>query len=82
VDDEILTVNEAAELLKVSPELVLELLLASELAGRNIGGEWRTTKRALVSFVDGAPIQASSSCCSSEMCCTPGARNASGRCCC
>ena len=78
MDDEILTVDEAARLLKAPAESVLQLLLSNELAGRNIGGEWRTTKRALISFVDGAPLQ--SSCCSSDMCCTPG-MSATGRCC-
>ncbi len=67
MDDDILTVDEAAGLLKVTPDLVLNLLQSSELAGRNIGGEWRTTRRALVSFVDGVPIQAG--CCPQEMCC-------------
>lgn len=61
MEDEILTTNEAAALLKVTPEIVDELLCSSELAGRTVGGEWRTTKRALVSFVDGVPIQVS--CC-------------------
>ncbi len=70
MDDEILTVEEAASLLKVAPEIVANLLLSSELAGRNIGGEWRTTKRAVVSFVDGVPLQMT--CCSPDMCCTPG----------
>jgi hypothetical protein len=84
VDDEILTVEEAAALLKVAPDIVTQLLLSSELAGRNIGGEWRTTKRALVSFVDGTSLQMS--CCSPEMCCAPdsamaGVRGGSGRCC-
>ena len=61
MDDEILTVEEAARLLKIAPETVLGLLMAADLAGRNIGGEWRTTKRALVGFVDG--IGLSTSCC-------------------
>lgn len=74
MDAEILTVDEAAGLLKVAPDTVLNLLLSNELAGRNVGGEWRTTRRALVSFVDGAPLNA---CCGPEMCCGP-----SGRGCC
>jgi excisionase family DNA binding protein len=84
VYDDILTVEEAAELLKVAPDIVLDLLMSSELPGRNIGGEWRTTKRALVSFVDGVPLQAE--CCLSDGCCAPcpagstvGCRSASGR---
>lgn len=70
MDDDILTVDEAARLLKVAPDMVTRLLMASEIAGRNIGGEWRTTKRALLSFVDGAPL--SSACCPSDGCCSTG----------
>jgi hypothetical protein len=77
MDAEILTLDEAAALLKVAPEIVLNLLLTSEIPGRSIGGEWRTTKRALVSFIDGVPLQMG--CCGPDMCCTPGA---SGRGCC
>ncbi len=69
MDDEILTVEEAAVLLKIAPATVLELLMSSDLAGRNIGGEWRTTKRALIGFVDG--IGMSSGCCGPGMCCPP-----------
>jgi len=84
MDDEILTVEEAARLLKVTPEVVSGLLKSSDLVGRTIGGEWRTTKRALMSFVDGVPLQMA--CCPPEMCCTPipatTERPASGRGCC
>lgn len=86
MDNEILTVEEAAGLLKVAPEIVVNLLSSSELAGRKVGGEWRTTKRALVSFVDGVPLQVA--CCTPDMCCipdpamtAPNSRTASGRCC-
>ena len=76
MDSEILTIEEAAEMLKVSHEVMLNLLLTSEIPGRNIGGTWRTTKRALVSFVDGVPLQMA--CCPGDMSCTSGA----GRGCC
>ena len=76
MDDEILTVEEAACLLKIAPETVLGLLMASDLAGRNIGGEWRTTKRALVGFVDG--IGLSTSCCGPGMCCPSAAATTAG----
>ena len=82
-NDEILTVEDAAGLLKVAPDVVLNLLLSSELPGRNIAGQWRTTKRALVSYVDGVPLQMS--CCTPEMCCMPaadGSQTATGRGCC
>lgn len=77
MDDEILTVDEAAGLLKIAPQQVLDLLMSADLAGRNIGGEWRTTKRALVTFVDG--IGATSGCCGPGMCCPPAASAAPGR---
>ncbi len=72
MDSEILTVEEAAAILQVPHDVVLNLLVTSELAGRCVAsGQWRTTRRALASFVDGAPLQAN--CCGPEMCCTPGA---------
>ncbi|MBX7255743.1 MAG: helix-turn-helix domain-containing protein [Candidatus Hydrogenedentes bacterium] len=85
MEDEILTIEEAAKLLKVSPEIVADLLKSSDLVGRTIGGQWRTTKRALLSFVDGAPL--AMSCCPPEMCCSPGSPAADGSgsrrgCCC
>lgn len=52
VSDEVLTIEEAAEVLKVTPEVVTGLLEDGDLPGRPVGGEWRTTKRALISFVD------------------------------
>lgn len=71
MDDEILTLEEAAELLKIPQEKVLDLLMSADLQGRNIGGVWRTTKRAIVSFVDGAPIAGSGCCGANGTCCVP-----------
>ena len=86
MNDEILTIDEAAALLKVAPAIVADLLVSSELAGRHIGGEWRTTKRALISYVDGVPLQME--CCPPGMCCLPSSEMAElsspaagGRCC-
>lgn len=70
MDDDILTADDAARLLRVAPDTVLALLKTSELAGRKIGGEWRTTKRALLDYVDGMSSQMS--CCPPGMCCPPG----------
>jgi excisionase family DNA binding protein len=78
MDSEILSVAEAAKLLKVPPKLVVNLLQTNELPGRNIGGEWRTTKRALVSFVDGVPLQMV--CCGPDACCTTGVTPGRGCC--
>jgi len=71
MDDEILSVEAAAGLLKVAPATVIGLLMSSELAGRNVGGQWLTTKRAIVTFVDGLSTQAG--CCGPGMCCVPNA---------
>ncbi len=71
MDDDILTAEEAAALLRVKADTILELLKTSELAGRKIAGEWRTTKRALLDFVDGMSSQMN--CCPPGMCCPPGA---------
>jgi hypothetical protein len=70
MDCEILTVEEAASMLKVGPQVVTDLLVSSELPGRHIGGAWRTTRRALVSYVDGVPLQ--TVCCTPSECCPPG----------
>lgn len=81
MDDDILTIDEAARYLKVSPEIVADLLKSSDLVGRTIGGEWRTTKRALLSFVDGVSLQGA--CCPPGMCCGPsGEGGVPGRGCC
>jgi excisionase family DNA binding protein len=69
--DTILTLDDAAKFLKVSTETIQGLLESDELPGRQIGGEWRTTSRALVSFVDGVPLQVA--CCTPSDCCTPAA---------
>ena len=53
MDPDILTVDQAAAMLHVSRDLVMELLLSNELPGRSLGGQWLTTKRAVIHFVDG-----------------------------
>lgn len=63
MNDEVLTIEEAASVLKVASSVIGNLLEAGEIPGKQIGGEWRTTTRALVSYVDGVPLQ--------TMCCTP-----------
>lgn len=47
IDNEILTLHEAAAYLRVSQDEVLELAERSELPGRKIGREWRFMKEAL-----------------------------------
>ena len=55
----------------VDTAIVQTLLEDQAIPGRQIGHEWRTTLRALVSYVDGVPIQGESSCCVPMQCCTP-----------
>lgn len=85
--DEIMTVDEAAAALKTAPDVVVALLDSGELPGRKLGGEWRTTSRALVSYVDGVPN--GMVCCTTSDCCAPSSQatfeigqNPSGGCCC
>jgi excisionase family DNA binding protein len=70
----VLTAKEAARYLRVSFETIESLLESGELVGRKIGDEWRTTTRAVLSFVDGVPLQMT--CCTTEdgqtVCCQPG----------
>ena len=68
--ESILRLEDAAELLKVSEDVIQGLLESGEIPGRQIGGDWRTTTRAIVSYVDGVPLGVS--------CCTT---DASGMCC-
>ncbi|HUN77828.1 MAG TPA: helix-turn-helix domain-containing protein [Solirubrobacteraceae bacterium] len=48
---EVLTAEDAAELLQVSPEVVLGLARAGELPGRDLGGEWRFARAALLGWL-------------------------------
>jgi excisionase family DNA binding protein len=43
----ILTIEEAAEILKLTPEIVRKYLRRGQLPGRKIGREWRLSERAL-----------------------------------
>ena len=71
--DLVLTLEEAAELMKVAPGLVERHLESGELAGRKLDGEWRTTSRAVLEFVDG--LSARMACCTTAdgktVCCGP-----------
>jgi excisionase family DNA binding protein len=48
---EVLTVEQAAELLQAEPEAVRALAVAGELPGREIGGEWRFLRRAVLAWL-------------------------------
>ena len=69
MDDDILTADNAAGLLKVSTDMVIELLMSGELPGRNVGSGWLTTRRALIGFIDGLSEQSAG--CGPGMCCAP-----------
>lgn len=50
---EILTVEETASLLKVSPSTVRNLARRGLLPGRKVGKEWRFTRSAVLAWVSG-----------------------------
>jgi excisionase family DNA binding protein len=53
---QILTVDEAAEILKVRPETVRRLLTQGKLPGNKVGRYWRIPSNALMEFLSGAPV--------------------------
>jgi excisionase family DNA binding protein len=50
-DPEVLTPDEAAELLQVDPDVVLDLARGGELPGRELAGEWRFARAALLAWL-------------------------------
>jgi excisionase family DNA binding protein len=48
---EVLRTEEAAELLQVREDVVLELARAGELPGRELGGEWRFARSAVLEWL-------------------------------
>ena len=48
---EVLTLEDAAALLQVEPDVVLELARAGTLPGRELGGEWRFARVALLEWL-------------------------------
>jgi len=53
-DAEVLSSEEAAELLQVDLQTVLELSDAGELPGRKLGGDWRFSRAAILRWLAGA----------------------------
>lgn len=51
---EVLTVAEAAELLKVSPSCVRELARDRQIPARKVGRAWRFSRDALLDWVRGS----------------------------
>lgn len=48
---EVLTLEQAAKLLRVAPEVVAELAEAGELPGRKLGDAWRFPRAALLDWL-------------------------------
>ncbi len=48
---EVLTITQAAELLAVAPQAILELAEAGALPGRKIAGDWRFARQALLDWL-------------------------------
>jgi len=53
-EDEVLTTEEAAELLRVSTKTVLSLARDGSLPGEKVGRAWRFLRRDLLDYVRGS----------------------------
>lgn len=58
---EVLDLAEAAQLLRLSPQQVERLARGGQLPGRDVGGQWRFSRSALLAWLGGAGPAASSS---------------------
>jgi len=56
--DEILTIQEAAVMLKIGIRTVARLATARKLPAKKVGSQWRFSRRALLNFVEGNLVQA------------------------
>ena len=55
IGERLLTIKEAAEMLRLSRRTVREYVRRGEIKGRIIGGRWRFRRADLDSFFDNAP---------------------------
>lgn len=55
IGERLLTIREAAEVLRLHPRTVREYLRRGELEGRVIGGRWRFRRKDLDAFYENAP---------------------------
>jgi excisionase family DNA binding protein len=55
IGDKLLTLRDAAEILKLTPRTVREYVRRGEIAGRIIGGRWRFRRADLDAFFENAP---------------------------
>lgn len=63
MSDKVLSVKAAAKFAGVSASAIQGLLESRELAGRQIDGEWRTTRRAVLHYIDGGIGTVTGCCC-------------------
>lgn len=52
--DDVLTLDELAQLLKLDPDTVMVRVDAGELPGRRFGDQWRFSRRALLAWLNGS----------------------------
>jgi excisionase family DNA binding protein len=58
VSEEVLTLEQAAQLLRLPEEAIRARALAADLPGRSFGGEWRFSRTALLAWLaNGEPPQ-------------------------
>jgi len=57
VGERLLTLREAAEVLRLNPRTVREYVRRGEIEGRIIGGRWRFRRADLDAFYENAPRQ-------------------------
>jgi len=55
IGERLLTLREAAEVLRLNPRTLREYLKRGELQGRIIGAQWRFRRADLDTFVENAP---------------------------
>ena len=55
IGERLLTLREAAEVLRLSPRTVREYVQCGEIEGRIIGGRWRFRRADLDTFFENAP---------------------------
>jgi excisionase family DNA binding protein len=57
IGDRLLTLREAAEVLRLNPRTVREYVQRGEIEGRIIGGRWRFRRADLDAFFENAPSE-------------------------
>lgn len=55
-DGEVLTLTEAAKLLKVCEKTAGKLAQAGELPARRVGVQWRFTRRSVLAYLEGESL--------------------------